>query len=205
MKKLLAVLMAMSLLLVFAGCKNEDDSEKDTTVAQVTDVQAETKAPAAEDKEHDSKLIGTWKMQEDDGTEKWYATLEYNKDGTYCMYQTDEQVRTYIEADVAEKFKTEDQLNNQLEVLGLKTKEDLINKLVDDYVRESKPQEKTYLYWKTENGQIKYYTSKADYESGNYDKDMTKNYKISEDGKVLTSGNIKLGNPDSYDSFDKVS
>lgn len=204
MKKLFAILMAISLLLAFAGCKNEDkDKELDTTAADVT--LAETQAPAAEDKEHDSKLIGTWKMKEGNSTDNWYATLEYNKDGTYCMYQTDEQVRTYIEAHVADEFKTEEQLNTQLKLLGLKTKEDLINKYLNDYVRDSKPQEKTYLYWKTENGQIKYYTSKADYESGNYDKDMTKNYEISEDGKVLTSGNIKLGNPDSYDSFEKIS
>ena len=182
-KKLVALILAMSLLLVFAGCKNED-------------------------KEHDSRLIGTWTekvSKNDEGSAVWLATLEFNEDGTYCMYQTDEQVRTYIETHVEEEFKTEEHLKTQLKLLGLKTKEDLINKYLADYVKESKPQEKNYLYWKTEDGQIKYYTSKADYESGNYNKDMTKNYEISEDGKVLTAGNIKLGNPESYDDFEKVS
>ena len=159
MKRLLAVILALVLVFSFAGCVNSKGDES-----------------------HDAMLIGTWVSKKTDSPQAAGWTLEFNKDGTLAVYVSDEQADEFAEKVIGENIKQSGSLDKVLEDSGFKTKEELKSKYVEAAKAEFK---RSDLYWKTQDGSLKKYNTKEDYDSNKDDGNLTNTYKISEDGKTL--------------------
>ena len=159
MKRLFAVILALVLVLSFAGCVNSkaDDS-------------------------HDAMLIGTWVSKETSSPQAVGWTMEFKENGELAIYPSDEQIDEFAEKMINENIKQSGSLDKVLEESGFKTKEELKSKYVEAAKAEFK---RSDLYWKTQDGSLKKYNTKEDYDSNKDDGNLTNTYKISEDGKTL--------------------
>lgn len=160
MKRLSAVLLALTIVFSFAGCVNENSDDS-----------------------HDAMLIGIWKSEKTDSPQAVGWTMEFKENGELSIYPSDEQIDEFAEKMINENIKQSGSLEKVLEDSGFKTKEELKTKYTEAAKAEFK---RTDLYWKTQDGSLKKYNTKEDYDNNKDDENLTNTYKISEDGKMLT-------------------
>ena len=169
MKRLSAVILALVLVFSFAGCVNNKGDES-----------------------HDKMLIGTWVSKKTDSPQAVDWTLEFNEDGTLAIYVSDEQADEFAEKVISENVKQSGSLDKVLEESGFKTKDELKAMYIEAAMQEFQRKD---LYWKTQDGRLKRYNTKQDYDSEKENKLAASTYEISEDEKTLTlyNGETVLG------------